>query len=103
MFATCHHYSTEATWNEYCITCGVRHAPFRIYWYSFRMDDKGVPAKDYCGYNWQNERNQEYLRPEAAGEHEAGPHGLASFFVLQSLRRIRTSGFVFAKIISMRP
>jgi hypothetical protein len=51
MFVTCLHYHTEATWNEYCITCGVRHAPFRIYWYSFRMDGQGVQtAKSYCGY-----------------------------------------------------
>jgi hypothetical protein len=26
MFATCHHYTTDATWNEYCITCGVRQS-----------------------------------------------------------------------------
>jgi hypothetical protein len=30
--------------------CGVRHAPFRIYWYSFRMDDQAVGPKNYCGY-----------------------------------------------------
>jgi hypothetical protein len=51
MFVTCSHYNTEATWNEFCITCGVRHAPFRIYWHAFRMDDRGVQtAKNYCGY-----------------------------------------------------
>jgi hypothetical protein len=50
MFGACHHYSTEAAWNEYCITCGVRHAPFRIYWRSYRMDDQRVPAKSYCGF-----------------------------------------------------
>ena len=55
MFVACHHYTTQATWNEYCITCGVRHAPFRIYWHSFRwhsfrMDDQRVPAKNYCGF-----------------------------------------------------
>jgi hypothetical protein len=50
MFVTCWHYSTQATWNEHCITCGVRHAPFRIYWYSFRMDDQRAPAKNYCGF-----------------------------------------------------
>jgi len=51
MFAPCSHYSTEASWNEYCITCGVRHAPFRIYWYSSRMDSKKVHiAKNYCGF-----------------------------------------------------
>src|ERR1035438_8556409 len=27
MFVACRDYSTEATWNEFCITCGVRHAP----------------------------------------------------------------------------
>jgi hypothetical protein len=41
MFVTCWHYSSQATWNEYCITCGIRHAPFRIYWYSYRMGDQG--------------------------------------------------------------
>jgi len=50
LFVTCHHYSTELTWNEFCITCGVRHAPFRIYWHSFRMDDKVVGLKNYCGF-----------------------------------------------------
>ena len=50
MFVTCWHYTTQATWNEYCVTCGVRQAPFRIYWYSYRMDDKAVGPKNYCGY-----------------------------------------------------
>jgi len=50
MFVTCWHYSTQATWNEHCITCGVRHAPFRIYWRSYLMDDRCVQAKHYCGY-----------------------------------------------------
>jgi hypothetical protein len=50
MFVACHHYNTQATWNEYCIKCGVRHEPFRIYWHSFRMDDKAVGPKNYCGY-----------------------------------------------------
>ena len=50
MFVTCWHYSTQATWNEYCIMCGVRHAPFRIYWHSIRMDGKVVGPKNYCGY-----------------------------------------------------
>jgi hypothetical protein len=49
MFVPCHHYSTEATWNEFCIACGVRHAPFRIYWRSYCMDGQGVrSAKNYC-------------------------------------------------------
>jgi hypothetical protein len=50
MFVTCWHYGTQASWNEYCITCGVHHAPFKIYWHSFRMDDHGTPAKNRCGY-----------------------------------------------------
>jgi hypothetical protein len=50
MFLACHHYNTQATWNEFCITCGIRHAPFRIYWYSFRIDKQGVCAKNSCGF-----------------------------------------------------
>ena len=50
MFVACHHYTSRVSWNEYCITCGVHHAPFRIYWHSFRMDEQGVPTKNYCGY-----------------------------------------------------
>ena len=51
MFVTCWHYSSQATWNQFCITCGVRHAPFRIYWHSFLMDDLGVRTiKNYCGF-----------------------------------------------------
>lgn len=50
MFATCHHYSTDATWNEYCITCGVRHEPFMIYWHFYRMDGNAVSPKNYCGF-----------------------------------------------------
>ena len=50
MFVPCWHYGSQATWNEFCIACGVRHAPFRIYWHSFRMDDQRVPAKSYCGF-----------------------------------------------------
>jgi hypothetical protein len=51
MLVACHHYKTEATWNEFCIVCGIRHAPFRIYWRSYRMDEQGVrSAKNYCGY-----------------------------------------------------
>ena len=50
MFVTCYHYSTEATWNEFCITCGVRHEPFMIYWHVYRVDDKAVGPKNYCGY-----------------------------------------------------
>ena len=51
MFVACYHYSTQATWNEFCITCGVRHAAFKIYWHSYRMDGQRVlSAKNYCGY-----------------------------------------------------
>lgn len=33
IFEACPHYRpTAATWNEFCITCGVRHVAFRIYW-----------------------------------------------------------------------
>ena len=32
MFIACHHYNTRVSWNEFCITCGVRpadrHRPF---------------------------------------------------------------------------
>lgn len=32
-FKACGHYRPKvATWNEFCITCGVRHAALRIYW-----------------------------------------------------------------------
>lgn len=31
-YFACGHYATETTWNEFCITCGVRHEPFRIFW-----------------------------------------------------------------------
>lgn len=51
MFVACRDYSTEATWNEFCIKCGVRHAPLAIYWHSYRMDDRGVRrAKKFCGF-----------------------------------------------------
>jgi hypothetical protein len=51
MFVTCWHYSTQATWNEFCITCGIRHAPFAIYWHTYRMNGTGVRSrKHFCGY-----------------------------------------------------
>jgi hypothetical protein len=50
IFVACAHYNTEATWNEFCITCGVRHAPLAIYWRSYRMDGQVQLAKNYCGY-----------------------------------------------------
>jgi hypothetical protein len=50
MFVACHHYSTEVTWNEFCILCGVPHAPFRIYWRLYRIDGQEVRPKNCCGY-----------------------------------------------------
>jgi hypothetical protein len=51
MFVACGHYATEATWNEFCIACGVRHAPLAIYWRTYRMDGHGVKRpKHHCGY-----------------------------------------------------
>jgi hypothetical protein len=51
IFVACGHYSTEATWNGFCITCGVQHEPFRIYWHSYRKDGQGLRSpKDYCGF-----------------------------------------------------
>jgi hypothetical protein len=32
LFVARGHYPTEATWNEFRITCGVRYVPFGIYW-----------------------------------------------------------------------
>jgi hypothetical protein len=50
-FTACEHYTTEATWNEFCIACGVRHEPLAIYWHTFRMADHPVQnPKNYCGY-----------------------------------------------------
>jgi hypothetical protein len=50
MFGACHHYSTAVSWNEFCITCGIRHAPLAIYWRSYRVDGQVQLAKNYCGY-----------------------------------------------------
>lgn len=51
MFHACGHYRpTVITWNEFCITCGVRHTPFRIYWHSYRVDSLMHNPKHYCGY-----------------------------------------------------
>jgi len=50
LFVACWHYSTQATWNEFCITCGARHVPFRIYWHGFRITDNAVGPKNYCGF-----------------------------------------------------
>jgi len=50
-FTACEHYTSEATWNEFCIACGVRHEPLAIYWHTFRMADHPVQnPKNYCGY-----------------------------------------------------
>jgi hypothetical protein len=51
MFVACRHYSTEATWNEFCIVCGGRHEPLAIYWRSYRMGGRqGQNPKNYCGF-----------------------------------------------------
>ena len=50
IFVTCPHYSGEATWHEYCVSCGIRHEPFMIYRDFYRMGDQVQPPKNYCGY-----------------------------------------------------
>ena len=51
MFHACGHYRpTVITWNEFCISCGVRHEPFRVYWHSYRVDSLMHNPKHYCGY-----------------------------------------------------
>jgi hypothetical protein len=51
MFVACHHYSTQGTWNEFCITCGVRHPPLAIYWRTYRIEECRVKSiKNCCGY-----------------------------------------------------
>ena len=47
MFVACHHYSIDATWNEFC---GARREPYMIYRDFHCMDDKAVGPKNYCGY-----------------------------------------------------
>jgi hypothetical protein len=49
-FFACGHYATETTWNEFCITCGVRHKPFRIHWDTYRISGRAQNNKNYCGY-----------------------------------------------------
>jgi hypothetical protein len=52
-FEACGHYRpTVATWNEFCITCGVRHFAFAIYWRSYegRLRSRVNNPKNYCGY-----------------------------------------------------
>jgi hypothetical protein len=50
MFVSCGHYAIKTTWNEFCISCGVRHEPFRIYWDSFRNAGTEQIPKNYCGF-----------------------------------------------------
>lgn len=50
MFRACSHYATEATWNEFCITCGVRHDPLAILWRTYRIAGPVQTPKHYCGY-----------------------------------------------------
>jgi len=50
MFRACGHYPTDATWNEFCITCGVRHPPLAILWHSYRIAGRVQSPKNYCGY-----------------------------------------------------
>jgi hypothetical protein len=51
MFHACGHYHpTVITWNEFCITCGIRHEPFKVYWDSYRGDSSRYNRKHYCGY-----------------------------------------------------
>jgi hypothetical protein len=50
MFRACDHYATEATWNEFCITCGVRHVPLAILWHTYRIAGRVQSPKHYCGY-----------------------------------------------------
>jgi hypothetical protein len=54
MFEACGDYRhTVATWDEYCITCGKRHAPLTIYWRrygSHRPPTRALNPKHFCGY-----------------------------------------------------
>jgi hypothetical protein len=50
IFVPCHYYGVDATWNEYCITCGIHHEPYMIYRHSHRMDGQAHRPKNYCGY-----------------------------------------------------
>ena len=50
MFVPCGHYATEATWNEFCISCGVRPSPLGIYWHAYRIAGRVQNSKNYCGY-----------------------------------------------------
>ena len=53
IFEACGHYRpTVATWNEFCITCGIRHIAFAIYrrGYESRFVGRANNSKNYCGY-----------------------------------------------------
>ena len=50
MFRACTHYATEATWNEWCIACGVRHDALAILWRTYRFAGRGQSPKNFCGY-----------------------------------------------------
>lgn len=53
IFAACGHYAVQATWNEFCITCGVQHAPLTIYWRAYSSHHgptRSHNPKNYCGY-----------------------------------------------------
>ena len=53
MFAACGHYATQAAWNEFCITCGVQHAPLAIYWRAYSSHHgptRSRNPKNFCGY-----------------------------------------------------
>jgi hypothetical protein len=53
IFFACGHYlSTEFTWNEFCITCGIRHVAFRIFWrgYEGRLGGRVHNSKNFCGF-----------------------------------------------------
>ena len=50
MFRACSHYATQASWNEWCIACGVRHEPLPILWRNYRIAGRVHNPKHYCGY-----------------------------------------------------
>jgi hypothetical protein len=50
MFRACTHYATEATWNEWCIACGVRPDALAILWRTYRFAGRGQSPKNFCGY-----------------------------------------------------
>jgi hypothetical protein len=40
IYVACHRHGIDATWNEFCITCGVRHEPYMIYRHFHRMSEQ---------------------------------------------------------------